>query len=118
MTVVTLKPIASRKILKTWVLRRFIGRSHALLTLLKFRQMLCYKKVSESNGAPAATVDLGLMAGLSPMNGPRRGYRKGQLQVPERRAEVARKQQNCLPTAGIQLHDECRRRCDRFSTTN
>ena len=81
MTVVTLKPIASRKILKTWVLRRFIGRSHALLTLLKFRQMLCYKKVSESNGAPAATVDLGMMARLSPMDRLRRGYGKGQLQA-------------------------------------
>jgi hypothetical protein len=69
------------KILKTWVLLRSRGSSNQLLTLLKFRQMLCYKKVSESNGAPAATVDLGMMARLSPMDRLRRGYGKGQLQA-------------------------------------
>jgi hypothetical protein len=106
------------KILKTRVLRRFIGRSYALLTLLKFRQMHCCKRVSESNGAPAATVDLGLMARLSPMDVPRRGYGKGQLQAPERRVEGARKELSCLTTSCIQLREECRQRSDRFSTTN
>jgi hypothetical protein len=118
MIMVTLKPIASRKILKTGVLRRSIGISYALLTLLKFRQMQCCKRVSESNGAQAAAADLGLMAGLSPMDGPRRGYGKGQLQTPERRVEGARKELNCLPTSSIQLREECRQRSARFSTTN
>ena len=76
------------------------------------------KRVSESNGAPAATADLELMAGLSPMDGPRRGYGKGQLLAPERRVEGARKELYCLPASCIQLREECRQRSDRFSTTN
>lgn len=32
--------------------------------------------------------------------------------------ERGRKQLNCLPTLGIQLRKESRRRCDRFLTTN